>query len=149
MSEAALRKINEEVKQYCTFRVGNTFFGVPVLDVQEVIRPLRLTRVPLASANTKGLINLRGQIVTLISLSLLFSYGEAEEATTMNVVVRNGDSLAALVVDEIHDVMDVEMDSFEEAPETLSGALRTYTKGIHKLDGRLLIVLDLQKILDA
>ena len=136
------------VTQYCTFQVGDNFFGVPVLEVQEVIRPQAITPVPLAEKQIRGLINLRGQIVTLVNLRELFGLGTGQEETTMNVVVKSNESLYALVVDGIHDVLDVELDSFDRTPPTLDPQLRPFVKGIHKISGNLLIVLDLTKIFE-
>lgn len=136
-----------DIIEYCTFKVGNNFFGIPVMDVQEVIRPQYVTRVPLSDAKTVGLINLRGQIFTLLSLRQLFGYPSKDLSTTMNIVIKSDESLTALVVDEINDVIDVTKDSFESTPATLDKNLRAYVKGIHKLQGQLLIILDLNKIL--
>jgi len=138
-----------EVMQYCTFQVSGNLFGVPVLDVQEVIRPQSRTGVPLADRQIRGLINLRGQIVTLIGLRELFQMESVNEETFMNVVVKSNESLYALVVDEINDVLDVDMKTFEGTPPTIHSELKNYVRGIHKLDGELLIVLDLQKIFEA
>ena len=135
-------------KQYCTFKVGGNYFGIPVLEVQEVIRPMPSTRVPLAKSQIKGLINLRGQIVTLVGLRELFEFDSVSNEKSMNVVIRSDDSLLALVVDEINDVIDVPENSFEKAPATLDKGLKQYVKGIHKLQGQLLIVLDLNKVIN-
>ena len=137
-----------EISQYCTFRVGNNLFGVPVLEVQEVIFPLPKTNVPLAQEQIRGLINLRGQIVTLIGLRHLFGFETKKDDEGMNVVVKSNDSLFALVIDEIQDVIDVESESFEKTPATIDGRLRPFVKGIHKIPGKLLIVLNLEKIFD-
>jgi purine-binding chemotaxis protein CheW len=137
-----------EVCQYCTFQVGNNIFGVPVLDVQEVISPQVKTRVPLAQDQIGGLINLRGQIVTLIGLRNLFGFETKSGDEGMNLVVKSNDSLFALVIDEIQDVLEVEAESFEKTPATLDQKIRPFIKGIHKLPGKLLIVLNLEKIFD-
>ncbi|MFZ3229042.1 MAG: chemotaxis protein CheW [Pseudobdellovibrio sp.] len=140
--------VNKQIVQYCTFKVGKNFFGVPVLEVQEVIRKQLLTPVPLSQKQIRGLINLRGQIVTLIGLRQLFGMPEIEDIDSTNVVVKSNDSLSALIVDEINDVMDIEITSFEKAPATLSKYMKPFVKGIHKLEGQLLIILDLQKVLE-
>lgn len=140
---------SSEAMQYCTFKVGKNFFGIPVLDVQEVIKPLSITQVPLANSKTRGLINLRGQIVTLIGLRPMFNLEQTDDTQSMNVVVKSNDTLSALIVDQIHDVMDVDMDTFEKTPATLDPGIRPFTKGIHKLKDGLLIVLDLPSILES
>src|ERR1700753_3429550 len=112
-------------QQYCTFTVDGLFFGVEVLQVQEVIRFQQMTPVPLAPAVVNGLINLRGQIVTAIDLRrALGLMDRPAEDLPMNVVVRTDDGVVSLLVDEIGDVLNVDDASFERAPETLSGVAR-------------------------
>ena len=122
--------------QFCTFYLDDLLFGVKLTDVQEVIRYLEMTRVPLAPGVVSGLINLRGQIVTAIDLRkrLDLAPRPAESASPMNVVVRSEDGAVSLLVDEIGDVVEVEEDSFEPPPETLRGKVRTVILGVHKLE---------------
>ncbi len=135
-----------ETRQYCGFTIGKDLFAVPVLEVQEVIKPQMITKVPLSKEGVCGLINLRGQIVTAVSLRTLLGLPASKNVEFMNVIARVGDSLVALVVDQIRDVINVTMDSYEPTPDTLVSPLRDYVSGVHKTDGRLLIVLDLDKI---
>ncbi len=133
--------------QYCTFYLGKHFFGVNVTQVQEVIRYQKMTRVPLAQEVIQGLINLRGQIVTALDLRRRLKMPErADGKLPMNVVVRSGDSVVSLLVDEISDVVEVQADSFEEPPETLDETSRGLITGSHKLAGKLLLVLDTDKV---
>jgi purine-binding chemotaxis protein CheW len=119
---------------------------VKLTDVQEVIRFLEVTRVPLSSGVVSGLINLRGQIVTAIDLRKRLDIApRLGEAQPMNVVVRGENCAVSLLVDQIGDVVEVEEDSFEPPPETLRGMVRTVILGAHKLDDRLLHVLDTEK----
>lgn len=130
-------------KQFSTFIVDHLLFGVEVEKVQEVIRYQEMTRVPLAPAVVKGLINLRGQIVTAIDLRRRL--GLRERATNdlpMNVVIRHNDGAVSLLVDEIGDVMEAEAEIFEDPPDTLDRTARDLTRGIYKLENRLLHVLD-------
>jgi purine-binding chemotaxis protein CheW len=132
--------------QFCTFLVDGMYFGVEVLKVQEVIRYQEMTRVPLAPAVIRGLINLRGQIVTAIELRRRLGMGErADTSLPMNVVVRTGEGAVSLLVDEIGDVLTVEPDAFERTPETLSGSVRELLRGVYKLKDRLLLILDTEK----
>ena len=95
-------------KQLCTFYVAGDYFGIPVEKVQEVVRPQPITPVPLAPRVIRGLINLRGQILTALDLRYRLGLGEpGEHAKLMNVVVRNGDSAMSFLVDEIGEVLDV------------------------------------------
>ena len=132
--------------QFCTFYLDKLLFGVELKGVQEVIRSLEMTTVPLAPKVVSGLINLRGQIVTAVNLRRRLELPPApSETLAMNVVVRSVDGAVSLQVDEIGDVVEVEESTFEPAPETLRASVRTLILGIHKLKGRLLHVLDIEK----
>jgi purine-binding chemotaxis protein CheW len=131
------------VGQYCTFYVDGLFFGVPVQQVQEVIRYQELTRVPLAAAEVSGLINLRGQIVTAIDLRRRLGLATRPAGQRpMNVVVRSEEGAVSLLVDEIGDVQEVEPTLFEPPPPTLEGPARQLIRGAYKLPDKLLLVLD-------
>src|ERR1700675_4250211 len=130
--------------QFCTFYLDKLLFGVELKGVQEVIRSLDMTKVPLAPAVVSGLINLRGQIVTAVDLRRRLEL-EPRPAGMLarTVVVRSG--AVGLRGDEICDVVEVEETSFEPPPETLRGPVRTMILGVHKLNDRLLHVLDIEK----
>jgi len=133
-------KANE---QYCTFSLAGLHFGIPVEQVQEVIRPQDMTPVPLAPSVISGLINLRGQIVTAMDLRRRLGLpARPADKPPMNIVVRNDDSALSFLVDAIGDVIEVTAETFEEPPDTLTGEARELILGAHKLDGRLLLVLD-------
>jgi purine-binding chemotaxis protein CheW len=132
--------------QFCTFYLDGLLFGVELKGVQEVIHSLDMTQVPLAPAVVRGLINLRGQIVTAVDLRRRLELKPAPpELQMMNVVVRSNDGAVSLLVDEIGDVVEVEEGSFEPPPETLRGTIRTMILGVHKLNDRLMHVLDIEK----
>jgi purine-binding chemotaxis protein CheW len=136
-----------ETSQFCTFFIDGLFFGVEVMKVQEVIRYQEMTRVPLAHPVIKGLINLRGQIVPALDLRRRLELKDREEGKQpMNVVVRVGDGIVSLLVDEIGDVLEVPQDKFELPPETVDAITRELVQGVFKLDGRLLLVLDTEKV---
>jgi purine-binding chemotaxis protein CheW len=135
-----------ENRQYCTFFLDGLYFGVEVQKVQEVIRYQEMTRVPLAPRVVRGLINLRGQIVTAIDLRRRLELTERpSDRLPMNVVVRGDDGAMSLLVDEIGDVVEVEQETFERPPETLSGVARELIRGAYKLKDRLLLLLDTEK----
>jgi len=132
--------------QFCTFYLDKLLFGVELKGVQEVIRSLEMTKVPLAPQVVSGLINLRGQIVTAVNLRRRLELEAAPPGTpVMNVVVRSVDGAVSLLVDEIGDVVEVDENTFEPPPETLRVSVRNIVLGIHKLKGRLLHVLDIEK----
>ena len=135
--------------RFATFFVSDLFFGVDVLDVQEVLRFQQMTPVPQAPDVIEGLINLRGQIVTAIDLRRRLRLPPRQETETpMNLVIRNEDGPISLLVDEIGDVLDLDASSYEQPPENLDPASREVIRGIYKLSDRLLLVLDTERAVD-
>lgn len=131
-------------RQYCTFRLDNHLFGVPVESVQEVLKQQELTTVPLAPPEVSGLINLRGQIITTLELRSRLGLGRrAPGAQAVNVVVRTASGgVVSLLVDEIGDVLEPAEESFEALPETVPSHIRALVSRVCKLDGHLMLVLD-------
>jgi len=130
-------------QQYCTFYLEKYLFGIELSKVQEVMRQLELTEVPLAPFVVRGLMNLRGQIVTAVDLRRQLELPERPaDRIPMNVVVRAGEDAVSLLVDEIGDVVEVGEETFEPPPETLRGTVRSAILGVHKLDKQLMHVLD-------
>lgn len=135
--------------QFATFFVGDLFFGIDVLRVQEVLRFQQMTCVPQAPEVIEGLINLRGQIVTAIDMRRRLGLCErAGDQTPMNMVVRTEDGAVSLLVDEIGDVLDVDSATYERPPENLQSAARELIRGVYKLKDRLLLVLDAERTVD-
>lgn len=136
--------------QFCTFYVEGLFFGVEVEKVQEVLKYQVMTSVPLTPSVIGGLINLRGQIVTAVDLrSRLGLCGRAEGQFPMNVVLRSDGGAVSLLVDDIGDVVEVSEATFEQAPGTLPGDAQELIRGVHKLEHKLLLVLDSDKVLQV
>ncbi len=147
LSKEKMKSAN--IEQLCGFRIGNGFYAIPVLEVQEVVKPQNMTTVPLSSENVKGLINLRGQIVTALDMKNMFNLkSEAESKTFMNIIVSSGESLYSLIVDQVMDVIEVDTDTFESTPDTLPDSIKKYIKGVYKLSDKLLLRLDLEKVLN-
>jgi len=137
-----------EERQFCTFYLDNHCFGIDVLDVQEVFRYQEMTEVPLAPDVVSGLINLRGQIITALNLRLCLGIvPQAEGKLPMNVVVRIMDDVVSLLVDDIGDVIEVNDEVYESAPDTLQANLREIIKGVYKLSGKLMLILDINKVI--
>lgn len=133
--------------QFCTFYLDGQLFGLDVLCVQEIVRQQSLTRVPLADRVVRGLINLRGQIVTALDLRRRLNLPDRQETQEpINVVVQTDDGPVSLLVDEIGDVLELANEQFERPPETLRGPARDVVYGAYKLPERLLTILDLKKI---
>lgn len=138
-----------DTRQFCTFFLDGLNFGVPVSDVQEVLRYQEMTPAPLAPEVVAGLINLRGEIVMAIDLRRRMGMPKLpDDKQPMNVVVRAQGEVVSLLVDEIGDVLTVDEDVYEEPPETVEGVARELIRGVFKLDGRLLLVLDTAKTVE-
>lgn len=133
-------------QQFCTFYLDKLMFGVELEKVQEVIRYLEITEIPLAPRVVSGLMNLRGQIVTGIDLRRRLDLTDRpQETPPMNLVIRSADGAVSLLVDEIGNVVEVTEDSFERPPETLQGKVREVILGVHKLERQLMHVLNTEK----
>jgi purine-binding chemotaxis protein CheW len=135
-----------DTHQYCTFYLDGHYFGLDVINVQEIIRYQEMTRVPLAPPVVRGLINLRGQIVTAIDLRRRLELEDrSSDQLPVNVVVKTADGAVSLLVDEIGDVLEVPEKLFERSPETLTGAARELVRGAYKLPDCLLLILDTEQ----
>lgn len=133
-------------QQLSTFFVADLFFGVDVLNVQEVLRFQHMTPVPQAPEVIEGLINLRGQIVTAIDMRRRLGLPpRGGGKSPMNMVVRTSDGAVSLLVDEIGDVLDMDAATYEQPPENLEPAAKELILGVYKLKGRLLLVLDAER----
>lgn len=139
-------------RQFCTFNLGDQYFGIDVLQVREIVRPQPITMVPLAPPAIRGLINLRGQIVTAIDPRRRLNLAERESRVTkpaaapLNVVVNTDEGWISLLVDEIGDVLTLPDEDFEPPPRTMSAESRELILGAYKLPERLLIILDVERL---
>jgi purine-binding chemotaxis protein CheW len=137
-------------QQYCTLTVGELFLGIDVGQIREVLRDTSFTPVPMADPAIRGLINLRGQIVTAIDLRRRMGIADAEPgATTSTMVIGTAEEPLALVVDSVGDVVEVGEASFEPPPKTLKGEARRVIEGAHKLEKQLLLILNLTAVMDS
>ena len=150
MTTAIASKASATSGQLATFRLDGDLYGIEVEHVQVVLRSQQLTRVPLAPNAVAGLINLRGQVVTAIELrERLGRPPRAEGTDAVVIVVRLHGEAVSLLVDSIADVVDVDASDFEAPPDTLEGQARDLIRGAFKLDGQLLLALDVQKAVSA
>jgi purine-binding chemotaxis protein CheW len=130
---------------YATFVVGDNWFGVDATGVQEVMVAQPRTRVPLAGAEVRGLINLRGQVVIAIDLRRRLGMPDrADDTAPLEVVVRTEHGPVSLLVDDIGDVLEADDRELAPPPENLTGPLAGLVSGVHPLDDRLLLVLDIR-----
>ncbi len=140
----------ESLRQICTFHIDDHFFGVPIENVQEVIRSPEVTRVPRAHPAVRGLINLRGQLLIAVDLRHRMNLGTSDMTQkSVNVLLRTDDDVVALIVDGMDEVLELEEDQFEQPPETVDASVRTLIRGVYKLEGRLLLLLDIENAVDV
>jgi purine-binding chemotaxis protein CheW len=136
-----------ESQKLCTFSVAGILFGLPVGSVQEVIRHRPMTRVPRAPAVVEGLMNLRGEVVVALDLRRRLGLPEASAGRTpMNVVVRVGDTLTSLLVDDVGDVVEPDAATFESPPGPVLEVSRQSLLGVYGMHDRLLLVLDPERV---
>lgn len=141
---------SEAPNQYATFYVGKLLFGIDVQRVQEITRAQEMTPVPLSSGVVRGLINLRGQIITAIDLRRRLGLEERPDGSPpMNVIVHAGSEVVSLLIDRVGDVIETDGARFEEKPDTLRGAIRDLIGGVFKLDRELMLVLDAEKAIQV
>lgn len=130
-------------RQLVTFRTGEYSFGVNVLEVQEVLRHQQMTPVCLASAEVRGLINLRGHIVTAVGMrERLRMLSALDESQQMNLILSLRDGVASLVVDSVGDVISIDSDRYRPCPSTLTSPLREMVSGVYQLEKELLLHID-------
>ena len=132
--------------QFSTFLVADRLYGIDVTRVQEVVKPMSMTRIPLAQNYVCGLINLRGQVATAIGMRQLFELPSESHFNSMNVVCKFEGNLISLLVDDIGDVIEVSQDDFEPTPQTLPNAVRRFMAGVFKLNGPILSIIDVEKV---
>lgn len=138
-----------EICQCCTFHLDELLFGIDVRYVQEILPTQPLTPVPLADHAVRGLINLRGQIVTAIDLrDVLQLPPRAAGTTPVNLVVRFESEPVSLLIDRLGAVLQLESSSFTPPPENVDATVREFVRGAHQLKDRLLILLDSERIID-
>lgn len=137
-----------EVKQFVTMEIGEQLFGFPVLVVEDILRPLRITSIPLSPYEILGAINLRGRIVTVIDMRRRLGLPPQEPDSKCNHIVVNhvGDQYS-FVIDSVGDVMSLHSKDFERNPPNLSEKWRDISRGVYRLDERLLVVCDIESLL--
>ncbi len=145
--EAPKSAENRDTVQFSTFFVSGRLYGIDVSSVQEVTKSLPITEVPLAPNYIHGLINLRGQIATAVSLRDLFELKDPAPNEFMNVVCRLDGVLISLLVDEIGDVIELSQNSFEPTPDTISPKVAKFMDGIYKIPGHLLSIIEVKRVL--
>ena len=137
------------MSDYVTATVGQQLFGIPISRVQDVFKPDRLTRVPMSSNKIAGILNLRGRILTAIDLraSLGLTRGDAAAEPMAIGVDQRGESYG-LLIDAVGEVLQLESGSRQANPVNLDPQLARMAAGVHRLDGQLLVILDIDRVLE-
>lgn len=138
----------QDLVQLVTFHVGAEEFGVNIREVREINRMMEITRVPHAPAFVEGVINLRGQVLPVVDVRSRFGLepGKRDKGTRI-VVVELPDKVVGFIVDSVSEVLRVSTSLIEPAPALTGGIDSAYIRGVVKLQDRLLILLDLQRLL--
>jgi purine-binding chemotaxis protein CheW len=143
-------------EQYLTFFMRSEEYAVGILRVKEIIEYERVTRVPTTPAHVRGVINLRGAVLPVVDLAAKFGHGESEPVRTTCIVVvetRGGDELhhpmipVGLLADSVSEVVDIAADAIEPAPPFGTNVRIDFLRGMGKLDGRLVLLLDIDRVL--
>ncbi len=149
VGNAAAEETNRDQLEYVTMTIGGQWFGIPVLSVQDVLGPQNIAMIPLAPPEVAGSLNLRGRIVTAINPRVRLGLPKQEEnATIMSVVVEHHGELYSLLIDQVGEVLKLPSDRFEQNPASLDPRWRDISTGIYRLDDRLLIVVDIERLLN-
>jgi purine-binding chemotaxis protein CheW len=139
---------NDDNQVLVTLTVGDQLCGIPVLAVRDILGEQVITRIPLAPLEIAGSLNLRGRIVTAIDLRRRLRLPVAPPGQArMSVVAEQGGELYALLVDQVSEVLSLDASLFERNPPTLERSWAEFSTGIFRLDGRLLVVLDVSRLL--
>jgi purine-binding chemotaxis protein CheW len=137
------------IQEFVTFRIGGQMFGASVTEIQDVFRPANMTPVPLSSSEIAGVLNLRGRIVTAIDARSRLGLPPRAKTETAQLAIgveRDGESFG-LVIDEIGEVVRLDDDNLEENPVNLDPLWARVSRGVFRLDGSLLVIMDIERVL--
>ncbi len=139
-----------ETIQVVSFKLGSEEYGVDIAQVQEINRMVAVTHVPRAPQFMEGVINLRGQLIPIIDLRARFGMPRTEHTKNTRIVVTEiGSKRVGMVVDSVSEVLRLPVDQIEDAPEMLTGVDTEYIRGVGKIEDRLIILLDLGRIISG
>jgi purine-binding chemotaxis protein CheW len=137
-------------REFVTFRIGDQTFGVSVSEIHDVFRPAGMTPVPLAGADIAGVLNLRGRIVTAIdarSRLQLKSSSKTDTCQRLAIGVERGGESFGLIIDEIGEVVRIDESALEQNPVNLDATWSWVSRGVCRLDDRLLVIMDIDRML--
>ncbi len=139
---------DQSAQEYITVMIANQLFGMPILEVQDVFMPETVTEVPLASQDVAGVLNLRGRIVTAIDMRKRLGLPELDEnKPRMAVGIESNGESYGLIIDKVGEVHTLSDETFEVNPANLDPRWVAISAGVHRLDGSLMVVIDVEKVL--
>lgn len=144
--------VMEETSKFLTFRLDGEDYGVEILKVQEIIGLMPITRVPRVPGCVRGVINLRGRVIPVVDLRRKFALGEREFSRRTCIIVvgverESGPMVLGIIVDEVAEVVDVESGQIDPPPEIGMACDREFLLGLAKLEDRVVILLELDRVL--
>lgn len=148
--EPGQKRQDDELLQLVTFSIGEEEFGVNILKVQEIIRTMEITKVPRSPEFVEGVINLRGKVIPIIDLRRRFGLiSKPEDKDTRIIVIEINSIIVGFVVDAVSEVLRIPAGTVEPPPPVVAGVESDYISSVGKLKDRLLIMLDLDKLLST
>jgi len=136
-----------DIIQLVTFHLGQEEFGIDILKVREIIRPMAITMVPRSAHFIEGVINLRGRVIPIVNLRRRFGMQPKEfNSQTRIIDIELGEIIVGFIVDSVAEVLRIPANTVEDPPAIISGIQSDYVRGVGKVDDRLLILLDLDKL---
>ena len=149
MAKSENNKLTDQSVEMATFYVGEALCGMDILNVQEINKLMDMTTVPQSPDYVMGILNLRGQIVTIIDLGKKLNLGQTDlNDTSRNIIVNSKGEYIGLLVSRISDVVEADWDKVEPPPANIGGVQGTFFKGVFKTKERLIGILDVEKVLN-
>lgn len=138
-----------ESGQFLTGYVNDHYIGVSIRSIQDVIGPQSITQIPRARHAIAGVLNLRGRIVTAIDMhKRLEEPLKDQKSPSMGIIIESQDELFSLLVDHVEDVMTINLEDIEKVPPTLNPLWQSVCSGVYQMQGKIMILLDIERILD-
>jgi purine-binding chemotaxis protein CheW len=149
MRQSSQTDVHKATVELATFFVGDALCGMDILQVQEINKLIEMTRVPQAPEYVLGILNLRGEIVTIIDLGKKLGLKSTDlNDKTRNVIVNSNEEHIGLMVEEISDVVQAEWRKVEKPPANIGGVQGRFFTGVYKTEDRLIGILDVEKVLE-
>ena len=140
--------VGEEILQFVAFTLNNENYAVDILNVQEINRITEITKVPNSEEFVEGVVNLRGKVIPIINLRSKFGFEEKPKDDSSRIIIMEiNDITNGLIVDSVSEVLRIPSSIIEPTPPMSSGESSQFIRGIAKLDNRLIILLDIDKLL--